>query len=299
MTILITGGTGLIGRELATKLSPAQPVFVLTRDQHQAQRRVSGQNITFISSIDELGVSPVDAVINLAGEPIAEKRWTPLQKQRITQSRWDTTQEVVNYIQSSPTPPSVLISGSAIGYYGRQPNQPIFEDFNNPTEEFSHYLCKRWEEIALEAQSPNTRVCLLRTGIVLDKHQGALAKMLPAFKFGLGGPMAGGQQFMSWIHLTDMVDAICFLLNTQQCQGVYNLTAPTPVTNLEFSQTLASNLHRPCLFPMPKTVLRLLFGEMADLLIYGQNVIPKKLMDEGFTFKFPSLDSAISNLLKN
>lgn len=297
MKILITGGTGLIGHALLNKLKSEHDIWVLTRHPHRHQHNASQVNPTYIESINALGAIEFNAIINLAGEPIAEKRWTPLQKQRITNSRWEITQEIVNYIHSTPTPPKVLLSGSAIGFYGRQSDQPIFENFNQPNQEFSHVLCKRWEEIALDAQSPTTRVCLLRTGIVLDKNQGALAKMLPPFKLGLGGPMASGQQYMSWIHITDMVDAICFLLNNEQCQGAYNLTAPHPVSNLKFSQTLAQNLRRPCVFPMPKMVLRLLFGEMADLLIYGQNVIPERLTQAGFDFKYPQLQLAIEDLM--
>jgi uncharacterized protein (TIGR01777 family) len=195
----------------------------------------------------------------------------------------------LNLIQASDTPPSVLISGSAIGYYGRQDNTPIDESFDSPYEEFSHSLCAEWERIALQAESKKTRVCILRTGVVISKRGGALQKMLPPFKLGLGGPIASGQQYMSWIHLEDVLQGILHLIQHQECSGVYNFTAPNPVTNQEFSQKLAATLNRPCIFRMPEFVMRLLMGEMADLLIYGQRVVPKRLLDSGYQFVFAEL----------
>lgn len=300
MKLFITGGSGLIGSAFIHSLDKGCHVTVLTRDAVKAADKLhSAQcDITYALDLDEIEhFDGYQAVINLSGEPIADKRWTQNQKQKILDSRWQITQKLVDKIQRSTQPPGVFISGSAIGYYGRQQDEPIREDHLQLHREFSHYICKRWEEIANLAHSEQTRVCLLRTGIVLSKRGGALGKMLLPFKLGLGGKVASGKQYMAWIHIQDMLRAIHFLLLNQQCEGVYNLTAPNPVTNLEFSQTLAHTLHRPCLFPVPAFVLKLALGEMSDLLIYGQNVIPARLSEEGFKFDYPELQAAMENIL--
>ncbi|TDF41412.1 TIGR01777 family protein [Alteromonadaceae bacterium M269] len=294
MHILITGGTGLIGSHLIPTLIDQHSVSVYTRNVAAATHHVSSRAQLF-SSLDKLdNLDQFDAVINLAGESIANKRWTKKQKHRITQSRWSITEKLTQLIKQSSNPPKVFISGSAIGYYGRQAETLITEDYTEVYEEFSHEICKKWEGLAQEAQSEKTRVCLLRTGIVLSRKDGALDKMLPAFKMGMGGPMASGEQYMSWIHISDVLEAIKFLLLSPSASGIYNLTAPNPVTNLEFSQTLASQLKRPCAVKMPQFMLKVLFGEMSDLLIYGQRVIPKRLQEQGFNFKHPDLESALA-----
>ncbi|MBN7819911.1 TIGR01777 family oxidoreductase [Bowmanella yangjiangensis] len=299
MQILMTGGTGLIGTRLLSRLPEGYHVTVLTRNLAEAELAL-GRRATWISSFNELpNLDGFDAVINLAGEPIADKRWSKEQKDRICQSRWQITEKLVDLCQRSQTPPKVFLSGSAVGYYGRQDEELISEYHRTPHDEFSHQLCHRWEQIALQAQSEHTRVCLLRTGIVLSRKGGALIKMLPAFRAGLGGRMGDGRQFMSWIHISDMMAAIRFLLETPDCQGPYNLTAPNPVTNQEFSETLASVLGRPCLFPMPGFVLKMLFGDMSELLLTGQRVIPTRLEEAGFHFQFQHLKPALENLLKS
>jgi len=300
MKLFITGGSGLIGSAFIHSLDKACHVTVLTRDALQAANKLRSAlcDITYVLDIDEIAdFDGYQAVINLAGEPIVAKRWSDKQKQKITQSRLRVTEKLVTKIMRSSQAPAVFISGSAIGFYGRQQNEVIKEDHLQLFPEFSHLLCKEWEDIAYMAQSEQTRVCLLRTGIVLDKSGGALAKMLLPFTLGLGGKIGTGQQYMAWIHLQDMLKAIHFLLNTQSCAGAYNLTAPHPVTNLEFSQTLARVLHRPCLFPVPAFVLKLAMGEMSDLLLYGQNVIPARLSEEGFQFDYPKLQPALENIL--
>ncbi|WP_088329010.1 TIGR01777 family oxidoreductase [Lacimicrobium sp. SS2-24] len=296
MRILMTGGTGLIGSRLLSRFPESHKITVLTRNLAEAQMAL-GRRATWLSSLKSLSnLDEFDAVINLAGEPIADKRWTTNQKEKICHSRWDITQKLVDLCQAGTQPPKVFISGSAIGYYGRQGDEIISEYHQHCHDEFSHRLCKKWEETALQAESDMTRVCLLRTGIVLSRRGGALVKMLPPFKLGLGGPMGNGKQYMSWIHISDMVAAIEFLLEQPDCQGAYNLTAPNPVTNAEFSKTLASALHRPCLFPMPAFVAKLLFGEMSDLLLYGQRVLPKRLQEAGFSFQHQHLNEALQSL---
>ncbi|MFQ3197593.1 MAG: hypothetical protein ACI8R9_002867 [Paraglaciecola sp.] len=295
MQILITGGTGLIGSNLIPKLTPHE-ITVLTRNVSMADREL-GNNLTLISSLDDLpDLNKFDAVINLAGEPIVNKKWTDQQKAILIQSRCGLTEQLVSLFHASEFPPELFISGSAIGYYGRQGDELIDEDFDQPFDEFSHQLCQRWENAALKAASDATRVCILRTGVVVTRRGGALTKMMPPFRLGLGGPIGDGKQYMSWIHLEDMLDGIIHLIEHRECQGVYNFTSPNPVTNNEFSRTLASVLHRPCVFRVPKFVMRLMMGEMADLLLYGQRVIPKRLQQSGFEFRYPELKHALNCL---
>jgi len=297
MKILITGGSGLIGSNLIPVLRPCD-VTVYTRNVAMAEQ-VLGHNIHFLSSLSHLdNLDDFHVVINLAGEPIVAQKWTDKQKQKIEHSRWSITEEIVALIKAGENPPKLLISGSAIGFYGRQKDQVIDEDFSSPHDEFSHKLCERWESLAKQAQSAKTRVCIIRTGVVITKRGGALSKMLMPFKLGLGGPIGDGNQYMSWIHIEDMLRGIVHLISNESCEGVYNFTAPDPVTNEVFSRELALALSRPCLFRVPEFVLRMMMGEMADLVIYGQRVVPKRLQESGFEFVFPQISQAFNCLRK-
>ncbi len=296
MKILLTGGTGLIGSEFYRQFSPEAEITILTRNETRA-KKVLGQATKTLTNIESLThLDDFDAVINLAGEPIANKKWTEKQKEEICQSRWFITKRLSWLFSQSQQPPAVFISGSAVGMYGRQDSSPITESHTHFHHEFSHTICKRWEELAMRSQ-PYTRVCILRTGIVLSPNGGALAKMLPAFRLGLGGKLAGGQQYMPWIHIDDMVSLIILLLTKNQCDGVYNAVSPHCVPNGEFTQSLGHAVHRPAFLPMPSFVLKLLFGEMSQLLIYGQNVKPARILEAGFEFKHPELDEALKSLL--
>jgi uncharacterized protein len=297
MRILLTGGTGLIGSGLVKHWLKQHQLLVLSRTPEKVMA-CFGSSVSAIAHLSDVDFNTLDAVINLAGEPIVGKRWTDAQKQRLCDSRWQLTKQLVSAITSAKTPPKVLISGSAIGIYGRQQSQLITEDFNHFHVEFSHQLCQRWETLAQEAESPSTRVCILRTGIVLSAKGGALQKMLLPFKLGVGGKIGNGEQYMSWIHISDMVRLIDFLLLHPTLTGVFNATAPNPVTNAEFSQQLAKALRRPALLPMPAFVLQLILGEMADLLLTGQRVIPANLSKAGFEFDYPELDTALQTLLR-
>lgn len=291
MRLLITGGSGFIGRKLISHLRNHHRITVLTRNPSRALHRI-GFDIHTLSSFDDLpDLNGFDAVINLAGEPIA-KRWSERQKMRITRSRWQTTEALVRLWQSSSKPPKILISGSAVGYYGRQDDTPIDESHQPVHDEFSHQICRQWEALALQLAN-QARVCILRTGIVLGNGGGALARMLPPFRLGLGGPLGDGRQYMSWIHIDDMVKAIRFLLERDDQEGIFNLTAPNPVTNAEFTAALGRALKRPAEIRMPAALLRLLFGEMAELLLYGQRVMPSRLQKAGFHFSYPHLDDAL------
>jgi uncharacterized protein (TIGR01777 family) len=297
MKILITGGSGLIGSSLIPILRPCD-VSVYTRNVAMAEQ-ILGHKIHFLSTLTHLSnLDDYDVVINLAGEPIADKKWTDEQKRKIEHSRWSITEDIVTLINAGEKPPKLLISGSAIGFYGRQEDQIIDENFSSPHDEFSHKLCERWEFLANKAQSDKTRVCIIRTGVVITKRGGALQKMLMPFKLGLGGPIGDGSQYMSWIHLEDVLQGIAHLIANESCKGVYNFTAPNPVTNAEFSHELAASLSRPCLFKVPEFVLRMMMGEMADLVLYGQRVVPKRLEESGYQFIYPEISQALDCLRK-
>lgn len=295
VNILITGGTGLIGRALIQHLN-VERIIVLTRNRSTAAKLLPN-NVELITSLEDINFDELDVVVNLAGEAIVDKRWTSSQKTLICQSRWQITESIVEKIHTATKPPHCFISGSAIGFYGRQGASAIDESHNEIHDEFSHHVCKKWEEIAQRAESEHTRVCTIRTGIVLARNGGALQKMLPPFKLGLGGPIASGKQFMSWIHLDDMVAVLLAAIYQDSLYGPINATAPMPVSNQIFSETLSHVLSRPCLFKVPVFVLRLLMGESADLVIYGQNVIPRKLLNNHFKFQYPSLQVALEHLL--
>ncbi|MBD0788544.1 TIGR01777 family protein [Vibrio sp. Y2-5] len=301
MNILITGGTGFIGRELL-KLLMTEQVTVLTRNTENAKHQLShirSGNLNFINSLLDLqDLNHFDAVINLAGEPIANKRWSRKQKSRICRSRWDITEQLVSLIHASTKPPAVLISGSAVGYYGDQQSHPFDESLHVHHQSFSHQVCDTWEQIALRAQSDRTRVCLLRTGVVLSPAGGALQKMLPPYKLGLGGPIGSGQQYIPWIHMTDMVQAIMFLLTTEHAQGAFNLSAPHPATNALFSRSLASAIKRPHFLLTPKWAIKLVMGEASELLLDSMRAKPKKLTELGFQFQFSHIEPALKNLLQ-
>lgn len=303
MKILLTGGTGLIGRSLVVELIRQGHFIVLyTRDKTNARQRFEAPCPHFdaiIDCLDDVDFNKLDAVINLAGEPIVDKRWTEKQKQVLCDSRWLLTRDISSKILAAETPPSVFISGSAIGVYGRQGETHVDESLTDFYPEFSSKLCLQWEKYAGKADTDKTRVCLLRTGIVLSEKGGALAKMLPAFRLGLGGPISHGQQAMSWVHIQDMVAMIIFLLEQPELRGAFNMTSPNPVSNKTFSKTLASTLNKPCIFKVPAWVLKLAMGEMSDLLIYGQYVYPQKLEDAGYVFRHPQLKSALNQLLQD
>jgi uncharacterized protein len=298
MRILITGATGFVGQNLVSALGQTHELVALTRDIMAAERQL-GRRVTQYLGLDELeSLDGFDAIINLAGEPIANKRWSDAQKQRICESRWQLTEALVERLRHCYKPPQVWLNASAIGFYGRQGGQPLVEEETRIHPEFTHDVCRRWEELAQEASDYGCRVCILRIGLVLGREGGALAKMLPAYRLGLGGPLGDGQQYLSWITLEDLVAAFAFLLEQESCQGIYNATAPHAVPQREFSRLLAQALHKPHWLHTPGWLLRLLLGEMADLLLYGQNVVPQRLLEAGFHFRHPELAGALKSVLK-
>ncbi|NVN81698.1 MULTISPECIES: TIGR01777 family oxidoreductase [unclassified Vibrio] len=302
MKILLTGGTGFIGSELVKSWN-TDDVTLLTRSPEKAKQNLNHlnqNNLHYIQSLDELSnLNDFDVVVNLAGEPIADKRWSEEQKERICSSRWHITEKLVELIHASSNPPEVFISGSAVGYYGDQQQHPFDESLQVEDESFPHKVCAHWEEIAKRAESDNTRVILLRTGIVLGENGGALKKMLMPYKLGVGGPLGSGKQYMPWIHMLDMVRAINHLLSMPHAQGEFNMCAPHPVTNKLFSSTLAKQLGRPHFLFTPKWAMSLLMGESSCLLFDSIRSKPKKLTEMGFIFSYSRIEPALKNLLQH
>ncbi|HCU0297007.1 TPA: TIGR01777 family oxidoreductase [Citrobacter sedlakii] len=297
MNILVTGGTGLIGGHLIPRLlALGHQVTVLTRSPEKARDRLDSRVALWTTLDDKKQLDDVDAVINLAGEPIADKRWSSAQKERLCQSRWRITQKLADLINASETPPSVLISGSATGYYGDLGEVVVTEE-EPPHNEFTHKLCARWEQIACTAQSDRTRVCLLRTGVVLAPKGGILGKMVPPFRLGLGGPIGIGRQYLPWIHVDDMVNGILWLLDND-LRGPFNMVSPYPVRNEQFAHALGHALQRPAFVRVPATAIRLLMGESSVLVLGGQRALPKRLEAAGFAFRWYDLEEALEDVIR-
>ncbi|OOF66934.1 TIGR01777 family oxidoreductase [Rodentibacter sp. Ppn85] len=293
MKIFITGGTGLIGKRLISALEKQHQLTVLTRNEKKARSLFPQKTLKFLTALSPLkNLDEFDAVINLAGEPIFAKRWTASQKAKLFDSRVKLTKQLVSLINAGVNPPR-LISGSATGIYGDQPNQILTE--TNPTthRSFTAVLCHAWEKEALQAK---TKVCILRTGMVLSPNGGALEKMLPLYYWNLAGPLGTGKQYWAWIALEDMVNGILFLLSHNECQGIYNFVSPQPITNRAFNQQLAQSVKRCAPFPVPKFALKLALGERANVLLESQYVLPKRLTEAGFTFQYENLTQYLTAL---
>lgn len=302
MRITITGATGFIGAALCQALTDAgHEVIALTRST-SAQQKL-GDRVRCVTWDGQSGgeweetLNGADAVVNLAGESIAAK-WNAEKKEKIRASRVDATKALVRAMDQASQRPKVLISGSAVGYYGPRGDEELTEE-SRPGNDFLAEVCQAWEAAAAEAESLGVRVVRLRIGIVLGGGGGALSKMLTPFKMGVGGPTGSGQQWMSWIHRDDVVGLVQFALEREDVKGPLNATAPNPVRNREFAQTLGKLLHRPAFLPTPAFAVRLMFGEMADvLLLTGQRVLPAAAQRLGYQFKYPDLTSALKAVLK-
>lgn len=297
MHILITGGTGLIGRRLCKALlTEGHELTVLSRKPDSVAAKC-GAGVYAMATLHEWKPSQTfDAVVNLAGEPIVDERWTEKRKQVLRDSRIALTEELVRRIAAAERKPSVLLSGSAIGYYGGRGDEALDETSTAGTD-FPAQLCVAWEAAARAAESLGVRVCIQRTGLVLSTEGGLLGRMVPPFKLGMGAKVGDGSQWMSWIHIEDLIAIMLSLLRNDQMSGPYNVTAPHPVTNAEFTRTLAAVLHRPAPFAAPAALLKLSMGESASLLLEGQRVLPQKLEIARYRFRFPELLGALENLL--
>ncbi|MFH8135157.1 TIGR01777 family oxidoreductase [Pantoea osteomyelitidis] len=297
MHILLTGGTGLIGRHLIPRLLLlGHQISVVTRDVASARDKLDARVSLWSGLAQQHDLNGIDAVINLAGEPIADKRWTAQHKQQLCESRWQITERIASLINASSAPPAVLISGSATGFYGDTGDLVMTEE-DPGHEEFTHTLCARWEQLALSAQSARTRVCLLRTGVVLAKEGGALSKMKLPFKMGIGGPIGSGKQYMPWIHIDDMVNAILWLLDNENLHGPFNMVSPYAVRNEQFAAMLGHAMHRPAFMRTPASAIKMMMGESAVLVLGGQHVLPKRLEASGFGFRWYQLDEALADVV--
>ena len=300
MKIVIAGATGMIGSSLVDRLSNRFDIslVLLSRNPGRELHVANQQWLAWQPGSDgawQRTIDGADAVINLAGEPIAGKRWSTRRKLILRSSRIESTRALVEAIGKAKAKPQTLISASAVGYYGPHGDERLNED-RKPGDDFLSRLCVDWENEAKKAEALGVRVSMLRTGIVLAKGAGALKKMVPPFKMFTGGPLGSGQQWMPWIHIDDEVGLIEFLLDRSDAHGAFNGTAPNPVTMTEFSRTLGGVLNRPSWMSVPPSLLTLMVGEMADMLLTGQRALPEAALKLGFEFKYPHLVDALEAL---
>ncbi len=298
MNIAVTGGTGFLGRRLVPRLlAQGHRVHLLVRHARTGYGPDVGCSIwnTYALAPAPESLMEADAVIHLAGEPVAQ-RWTPRARRRIHDSRVGGTARLVEAISALARRPSVLVSASAIGLYGDR-GEEILTESSAPGDGFLAGVCTEWEKEAGAAESLGVRVVKLRTGIALGKEGGALAQMLTPFQWGLGGTLAGGAQWMSWIHVEDLVSLVLFALHNAALRGPLNATAPGPSTNAELTRELARLLRRPALLNVPAWAIRLLYGEMAGIVLGSQRALPRAALEAGFEFKYPRLPAALANLL--
>lgn len=298
MKLLIGGSHGLVGTALIRSLeTDGHEIFRLVRHAPKSQTEVEWSPDRY--SIALARIEGFDAVINLAGESIADGRWTDDKKRRIRESRVKGTKLLGDALANLTVPPKTFISASAIGYYGNRGDE-ILSETSSPGADFLAHVCTEWEEATALAKEKGIRVVNTRFGIILDAKGGALAKMLAPFRMGVGGKIGSGKQWMSWIALADVVGGIKFALAHDSIRGPVNFVAPNPVTNAEFTKALGHALSRPTLFPIPAFGVKLLFGEMGEaLLLGGQRVEPKQLMSEGYQFEYSQLESALAKILNN
>jgi uncharacterized protein (TIGR01777 family) len=307
MKFFVTGGTGLVGGRLIPKLCQrGHTVAALTRRPAVARERFGNTCTAVEGDPMQAGswmhaVTDCDAVIHLAGENIFAHRWSDAFKTLLRDSRIKGTEHIVQALAKKPTPaagsPKVLVNASAIGYYGPRGDEELDEDSSRGND-FLAQLCVDWEKTALSARDQGVRVAIVRIGVVLDKAGGALAKMLTPFKLGAGGPVGSGKQWMSWIHIEDLTDLFIFAAENASASGPLNGTAPQPVTNKDFGKALGRALGRPSFMPTPAFALRVMLGEVADVITTGQRVLPRKPLALGFTFKFPEIEAALRDVLR-
>lgn len=298
-SILVTGGTGFIGSRLVTALiSAGHEVVVLTRDRAKVVPLAAAGPVRCVTSLDEIANDThIDAIVNLAGEPISDTPWTKAKRLRIVRSRLDITYGIVRLIERLNRKPAVLVNGSAIGWYGLRGEHPLTEA-SHGTSCFSRRVCVSWERAAQRAEGHGVRTVYLRTGLVLDRSGGMLARLLAPFEFGLGGRFGDGQHWMSWIHRDDLVRLICHAIAREKLVGPVNAVAPEPVTNQRFTAELGASLSRPAIVPILAWPLRLVLGAFAEeLLLGGQRVIPDAAMRSGFIFDYATIEAALGQIV--
>ena len=304
MKILITGATGLVGMRLleSLMLKGYDDIRVLTRDKKFAMEKIPFPVEFFLWNpkdqyLQDGAFDDVEIIIHLAGENIADGRWSGEKKKRIQESRLQSSNLLINEIKKNKFTPRKFISSSAVGIYGNCKDE-IITSKSLLGDDYLATVCRAWEDSVLKNNIPNMKVYCIRTGVVLADSGGALQKMLPAFRSGVAGRIGSGLQYMSWIHLDDLVSQFIFLIENNTHHSIYNGTSPNPVTNIEFTKTLGSVLKRPTFFPIPAVALKALFGEMSGILLNGQRVVPAEFLNEGFKFKFGDLSDAFKDILK-
>jgi len=299
MKLVITGATGLIGSALVDRLWNQFHSLVLLSRRPPTEIGVAKKEwfawTPGAGGEWEKTIDGADGVINLAGEPIAGKRWSDAQKQKLRLSRIDSTRSLVSAIAKAQNKPKFLLNASAVGYYGPHGDETITES-TPPGSDFLARLCADWEAEAKKAEAHGIRVAIVRTGIVLARGQGALKKMVPPFKMYLGGPLGSGNQWMPWIHIEDEIGLLVFLMENENARGAFNATAPNPVTMEEFARALGQALNRPSWVSVPPSVLALMVGEMADVLLAGQRAVPEAALKLGYVFKNPTIVGALEAL---
>lgn len=297
MKIAISAASGLIGSALAADLASSGHVVIrLVRSAPRSADELAWDPLADAGGLDPAALSGVDAVVHLSGAPVADKRWTDARKAELRSSRITSTRALVAAMATADPAPDVLICGSAVGFYGETGDQVVDESSPSGTG-FLADLVRDWESAADGAERSGTRVVNIRSGLVLAASGGLLGRLMLPFKFGLGAKIGPGSQYMSWISLTDEVRAIEFLLEADDLEGPVNLTAPEPVTNAEFTRALARALHRPALLRLPGAVLNGALGEVASELLGSARVVPTRLLEAGFTFRTPDIDTALASVL--
>jgi len=299
MNILLTGGTGLIGRSLCKHWleQGGHRLWVWSRTPERVAD-LCGEAVTGVGALTDIDQIPLDAVINLAGAPIADRPWTRSRRSVLWNSRIKLTEQLVEWLSTRQQKPALLISGSAVGWYGDAGEREVTEDDGPVTEDFASQLCSAWEERAMHAERLGIRVVLIRTGLVLAHKGGFLQRLKPLFALGLGGRQGSGRQWMPWIHISDQIGLIDFLLRQPAASGPYNACAPKPVRNADFAKAFASSLGRPAVMPVPAMALKVGLGDLSGLILGGQKALPLRLQAAGFQFRFVTLDAALADLRK-
>ncbi len=300
--IVMIGATGFIGTALIEMLSVENELVIFSRSKSGNQKADLKNKIRFVSFVDPddvltAAIENCKVIINLAGAGIGDKRWSESRKKEILDSRVHTIQQLAGLLQRTKNTVETIIQASAIGYFGFSESL-IFTENDKSGEGFLAEIAKRWEEAANELKPFTKRLVVMRLGVVLSDRGGAFSKMIAPFKFFIGGKLGNGRQWLSWIHLEDVQHAVVYFIDNQQCEGVYNLVSPHAVTNAEFAKKVGKRMQKPSIFPTPSFMLKLIFGQMGDeLLLKGTHVLPKRLTQAGFIFRFNTMDEALVQLI--